>query len=106
MHLTVVLAASLEVRSAVVYATMIVIFAFLPVFFLKGLAGSFFRPLAMSYILAILASLLVALIVTPALSLLLLPQIASRRHRERAACELAETWLSDAFWDPLLVTLR
>ena len=78
----VVLNASLEVRSAVVYATLIVIFAFLPVFFLEGLAGSFFRPLAMSYILAILASLVVALTVTPALSLLLLPKVAERRHRE------------------------
>ncbi|QDU98698.1 efflux RND transporter permease subunit [Lignipirellula cremea] len=78
----VVLSASLEVRSAVVYATLIVIFAFLPVFFLEGLAGSFFRPLAMAYILAILASLLVALTVTPALSLMLLPQAASRRHRD------------------------
>ncbi len=79
---SVVLAASLEVRSAVVYATMIVIFAFLPVFFLKGLAGSFFRPLATSYILAILASLVVALTVTPALCLLLLPSVAERRHQD------------------------
>ena len=53
----VVLDASLEVRSAVVYATFIVVLAFLPVFFLEGLAGSFFRPLAMAYVLAILASL-------------------------------------------------
>ncbi|MCB9941721.1 MAG: efflux RND transporter permease subunit [Planctomycetaceae bacterium] len=78
----VVLAASMEVRSAVVYATLIVIFAFLPVFFLDGLAGSFFRPLATSYILAILASLVVALTITPALSLLLLPSVAARRHRD------------------------
>ena len=68
----VVLKASLEVRSAVVYATMIVITVFLPIFFLDGIAGSFFRPLALSYILAILASLVVALTVTPALSYMLL----------------------------------
>lgn len=61
----IVLAASLEVRSAVVYASLIVMLVFVPVFFLDGIAGSFFRPLALAYILAILASLLVALIVTP-----------------------------------------
>jgi len=69
----VVLAASLEVRSAVVYATMIIILVFLPVFFLEGLPGAFFRPLAIGYVLAILASLFVALIVTPAMCLLILP---------------------------------
>jgi CzcA family heavy metal efflux pump len=77
----VVLDASLEVRSAVVYASLIVILVFVPVFFLEGLSGSFFRPLALAYVLAILASLLVALTVTPALSLLLLTG-ASERRRE------------------------
>jgi CzcA family heavy metal efflux pump len=76
----VVLEASLEVRSAVVYGSLIVVLVFLPVFFLEGLAGSFFRPLALSYVLAIAASLLVALIVTPALSLMLLPQSTHERE--------------------------
>jgi CzcA family heavy metal efflux pump len=66
-----ILSASLEVRSAVVYATFIVALVFMPVLTMTGLQGSFFRPLAISYILAIMASLLVALTVTPALSLLL-----------------------------------
>ncbi len=69
----VVLDASLEVRSAVVYATVIIVLVFLPVFFLEGLPGAFFRPLAIGYVMAILASLMVALIVTPAMSLLILP---------------------------------
>ncbi|EYF01948.1 efflux RND transporter permease subunit [Chondromyces apiculatus] len=81
--LVVVLEASLEVRSAVVHATAIVILVFLPVFFLDGLAGAFFRPLAGAYVLAILASLVVALTITPALCLLLLPGAggAPRAHR-------------------------
>ncbi len=77
----VVLDASLEVRSAVVYGSLAVMFVIMPVFFLQGLAGSFFRPLAMAYVLAIFASLVVALTVTPAMSLLLLPG-RSDRHRE------------------------
>lgn len=75
----VVLEASLEVRSAVVYASLIVTLVFVPVLMLEGVAGSFFRPLAVAYILAILASLGVALTVTPALSLMLLPGATAHR---------------------------
>ncbi len=68
----VVLDASLEVRSAVVYATAAVCVVFLPVLALPGLAGRLFGPLALAYIYAILASLAVALTLTPALCLMLL----------------------------------
>jgi CzcA family heavy metal efflux pump len=68
----VVFTASMEVRSAVVYGSLIVALVLLPVFFLPGLSGSFFQPLALSYMLAIMASLFIALTLTPALSLLLL----------------------------------
>jgi CzcA family heavy metal efflux pump len=68
----VVYAASLEVRSAVVYATFAVALVFIPVLTMSGLAGRLFAPLGLCYVLAILASLLVALTVTPAFALLLL----------------------------------
>jgi CzcA family heavy metal efflux pump len=68
----VVLDASVEVRSAVVYATFAVILVFFPVLTLSGVVGRIFSPLGVAYILAILISLLVALTVTPALSMLLL----------------------------------
>lgn len=77
----VVLDASIEVRSAVVYASVIIVLVFVPVFFLPGLAGTFFRPLALSYILAIVASLGVALTLTPALSLMLL-RVDGTKHRD------------------------
>ena len=74
--LEVVLSASLEVRSSVVYATFIVVLVFVPVFFLSGLLGHLFAPLGYAYVLAVLASLLTALTVTPALALVLLPSAA------------------------------
>jgi CzcA family heavy metal efflux pump len=68
----VVFDASIEVRSAVVYATFAVILVFFPVLNMSGLAGNLFGPLGVAYIWAIIASLVVALTVTPALSLILL----------------------------------
>jgi CzcA family heavy metal efflux pump len=67
-----VLAASLEVRVAIFYATLINIVAVLPVMLVGGLTGAFFEPLAFAYGLAVLASMAVALTVTPALGLILL----------------------------------
>jgi CzcA family heavy metal efflux pump len=68
----VVFDASLEVRGAVVYASMIEALALLPIFFLQGLTGSFFRPLASAYALAVVVSTVIAMIWTPAMALLLL----------------------------------
>ena len=68
----VVLEASVEVRSAITYATLINVVAVVPVLFLDGLTGAFFQPLALAYALAVLVSMVVALTVTPALALLLL----------------------------------
>ncbi|WP_432937121.1 efflux RND transporter permease subunit [Kribbella sp. CA-253562] len=78
----IILEAVLEVRSAIVYATLIEVVAILPIFMLAGLSGSFFRPLALSYALALLASMLVALTVTPALALIFFRNPKSLEQRE------------------------
>jgi CzcA family heavy metal efflux pump len=70
--LQVIFEASLEVRSAVVYATFAVVLVFIPILTMTGVAGRIFAPLGMAYVFAILASLIVALTVTPALCALLL----------------------------------
>ncbi|HJZ46197.1 MAG TPA: efflux RND transporter permease subunit [Roseiflexaceae bacterium] len=77
----IILEASLEMRGSLAFATLIVLLAVLPVFFIGGLSGAFFQPLAISYGLALLASLLVALIVMPALSLLLLARAPIERRQ-------------------------
>jgi CzcA family heavy metal efflux pump len=65
-----------ETRSIAIYATLIVILAVTPVFFLGGASGAFFEPLALSYLVAVVASTVVALTVTPALSLMFLGKSA------------------------------
>jgi CzcA family heavy metal efflux pump len=93
--LGVVLSASLEVRTAVVYATFVVVLVFVPVFFLSGLQGRLFAPLGYAYVLAVLASLVTALTVSPALALLLLPASLSREPPPRASAGAAHSIAND-----------
>jgi len=86
----VVLAASLEVRHAIVYATFIVALVFLPVLTIGGITGRLFGPLAVSFLLATLASLVVALTVTPALCLALLAR--ARPHEEPRYLARLKRW--------------
>ena len=78
----IILEASLEVRQAIVHATLIDAVVVLPVFFIGGLSGAFFQPMALAYGLAVLASMVVALTVTPAMCLLLLAKAPLTEQRQ------------------------
>jgi HME family heavy-metal exporter len=82
--LQVIADASGEVRSGVVYATLIVVLVFVPLFALSGIEGRLFSPLGIAYITSILASMLVAITVTPVLCYYLLPGLTQKQHGDSA----------------------
>jgi CzcA family heavy metal efflux pump len=98
---SVILEASLEVRSAIIFATLIDVVTLLPIFFVAGLTGTFFQPLAFSYGLAVLASMAVALTVTPALGLILLRKAPIERRESPIV-----RWLHRAYERVLTRVLR
>ena len=78
--LEVVRKASVEVRSGIVYATVIVVLVFVPLFALPGIEGRLFTPLGIAYIVSILASMLVSMTVTPVMCYYLLPTLKGLDH--------------------------
>src|SRR5262244_1542761 len=100
---TVIFKASSEIRSSIVFATLIIILVFMPLLNLGGFEGRMFAPLAFAYIASVAASLLVALTVTPALCYFLLGR--SRLIREAGDSKLVQ-WLKWVYARILQWTLQ
>jgi HME family heavy-metal exporter len=84
--------ASVEVRSGIVYATIIVVLVFVPLFALPGIEGRLFAPLGIAYIVSILASMLVSMTVTPVLSYFLLPNMKQLAHGDSPLVRRLKAW--------------
>jgi CzcA family heavy metal efflux pump len=100
--LVVIFKASSEIRNSIVYATIIVVLVFIPLFYLSGIEGRIFTPLGLSYIISISASLLVSLTVTPVLCSYLLPKAKLLEHKEGFLVR----WLKKEDTKLLKITLR
>lgn len=107
-RLRVIAAASQEVRSGIVYATLIVILVFVPLFALSGIEGRLFAPLGVAYIISILASLVTSITVTPVMAYYLLGTKPAEHH-DNAAVRLLKrgnaALLSFAFGWPRLILI-
>lgn len=90
--LTVIAAASREVRTGVVYATMIVVLVFVPLFALPGIEGRLFTPLGVAYVVSILASMFVAVTLTPVLCYYLLPRMKQLHASDGRLVDRLKHW--------------
>ncbi len=94
--------ATLEVRSGIVIATVIVVLVLIPLFFLPGIEGRLMQPLAVAYIVAMLASMVVSVTVTPVLAYYLLPNMKSLHHGDTRA----QVWVKARYTRMLAAVLR
>ncbi|WP_220808069.1 efflux RND transporter permease subunit [Noviherbaspirillum aridicola] len=85
--------ATLEVRSAIVVATVIIVLVFVPLFVLPGMEGRLFVPLGIAYIVSILASMLVSVTLTPVMAYYLLPRMKQLDHGDPALVR----WLKERY---------
>lgn len=90
--LEVIAKATLEVRSAIVYATIIIVLVFVPLFVLPGIEGRLFTPLGMAYIVSILASMIVSVTVTPVMAYYLLPQMKQLHAGDSPLVKVLKRW--------------
>ncbi len=84
--------ATLEVRSAIVYATVIIVLVFVPLFVLPGIEGRLFTPLGVAYIVSILASMLVSVTLTPVMAFYLLPKMKQMGHGDSPLVARLKRW--------------
>ena len=100
--LQIVAKATMEVRSAILYATVIIVLVFVPLFALPGIEGRLFVPLGITFIVSTLASLVVSVTVTPVLSYYLLPRMKSLDHGDTRML----TWLKSRYRNSLARVLN
>lgn len=94
--------ATMEVRSAIVYATVIIVLVLVPLFFLPGMEGRLMMPLAIAYIVSLIASLLVSVSLTPVMAYYLLPRLTQLAHGDTAV----QRWLKAGYARALRAVLR
>lgn len=92
----VVVSASQEVRSGIVYATAIIVLVFVPLFALSGIEGRLFAPLGQAYIISILASLVVSITLTPVMAYYMLPGLRSLKKHDSGLVRVLKRWYGAA----------
>ncbi|TAG27124.1 MAG: efflux RND transporter permease subunit [Burkholderiales bacterium] len=94
--------ATLEVRSGIVIATVIIVLVLIPLFFLPGIEGRLMQPLAVAYIVSLLASMIVSVTLTPVMAFYLLPKMKNLDHGDTRV----QAWVKARYQAALAFVLR